>query len=236
MPIVASQHKWKDSDHRPLDTWPEDCHVQWGGRGVVLSDKPGGSYNTAFFEAFPKAGGFIRGEGPTIAEAEAKAFEQYQRSAACDHLWSRGKYTNGGAICRRCKGFQSVFEPIVRLGGFREPLNPSSLNLIAEGYIRPRAGDTKQSNYARRTWLKARVMGIDLPDFDSAPPAPMGFEEDDYARACRKAVVSFLRENLDLLEGERPGGLEGLFSSRHLISLKRVLEMHKEEDEAQPTP
>ena len=49
MPVIAPQHTWKDADHTPLDDWPADCYVQWGGRGVVFGKA--GTYATAFFEA-----------------------------------------------------------------------------------------------------------------------------------------------------------------------------------------
>jgi len=68
MPFIASQHRFKDSEHKPRSDWPDDCTVQWGGRGLVLSKK--GSYSTAFFEAFPKDGGSIRGEGSDLKAAE----------------------------------------------------------------------------------------------------------------------------------------------------------------------
>ena len=229
MPIIASQHQWKDKDHVPLAGWPEDCMVQWGGRGVVLSTRTGGTYGTAFFEAFPRDGGFIRGEGSTIAEAEEKALDQYRRSASCEHHWARGNYTNGGAICRRCKGFQTVFSEIVKLGRYREPLDACQLDMIAEGHMRPVHDDPKRARYARRNWLKARRMGIDLPDFDTAPPEPAGFNEDDYARACRAAVVKFVKANLYLLDSGAETGISGLFEGMHLRSLRLMVEEHHEE-------
>lgn len=230
MPIVASQHQWKESSHVPLDGWPDDCTVQWGSHGLVLSQKPDGSYKTAFFEAFPKGGGFIRGEGETLADAEASAFAKYLKISACDHGWSRKGYTNGGAICRHCGAFQAVFRPIVVLGAHRKPLSPTSLDLLAEGAYRPCVDDPRQHSYQRRQWLKAKRMGIQLPDFDTAPPAPRGFDEDDYAKASRLAVASFLRDNMHLLEVSSDGlGLAGMFEGLHITSLRRMLEDRSDE-------
>lgn len=234
MPIIASQHAWKDKEHIPLSSWPDDCMVQWGGQGVVLSQKPGGNYRTAFFEAFPKKGGFIRGEGKTIEEAEADAFGQYRKISACDHAWSRKSYTNGGGICRTCGGFMTVFKPIVKLGEFAKPLSPSALDMVADGHMRPSANG-ESARYARRQWLKAKRMGIDLPDFDTAPPLPAGFLEDDYAEACRKAVVAFLRKNPDLLQASADGrGVSGIFEGVHICSLQMMLE--EDEAEAENAP
>lgn len=229
MPIIASQHQWKDKEHIPLDSWPEDCTVQWGGRGVVLSRSRGGSYATAFFEAFPKGGGFIRGEGPTIADAEKDAFEKFKRESVCQHAWSRKSYTNGGAICRKCGAFQSVFKPIVKLQGFRDPLSASCLMMAADGHLRPDPGNPQSERYCRRTWLKARLAGIALPDFWSAPPEPSGFRQDDYARSSRKAVKDFLRDRKELLEKPDDDGAFGIFTALNLKSLQNILE---EDDDA----
>jgi hypothetical protein len=74
---------------------------------------PPGSYRTAFFEAFPRAPDtFIRGEGKTVAEAEADAWRQFQRFTACKaHEWERRDYRTGAGICRKCGQFGvQVFE------------------------------------------------------------------------------------------------------------------------------
>ena len=87
----------------PQKPWPEKCFVQWG-IGIV----PAG---VSFFEAFPgnddTAGGFIRGEGSTLEEAEASAFAKYERQHECQHLWGREDYKNGYALCRRCRAGRS---------------------------------------------------------------------------------------------------------------------------------
>lgn len=118
------QHKLSSMLHSnpaytPTCAWPDDCTVQWGN-GIIPA--------TPFFEAFPR-GSFIRGEGATIADAEHKAFEKYQRDQACDHLWGRHRqghstYTNGAAFCRKCGGFRgSMFREVVILGHMRKPLS-----------------------------------------------------------------------------------------------------------------
>lgn len=99
-----------------LKPWPEDCGVQCGGEGLVLVDG-GKSYTTAFFEAFPKEPKtFIRGEGATIADAEADAWAQFEKFSACPHpAFERRKYRNGAGFCVACGMFKSqCFEPSER--------------------------------------------------------------------------------------------------------------------------
>lgn len=122
---VASQHAWKDADYKPRYDWPGDTLVQWGGNGVVLGKNP---YSTAFFEAFPDkklsaAGGFIRGEGATIEDAEADAFAKFTKQDACNHLWGREHYRNSGQLCRHCRAFRcDQLKEVVVLGRHRKPL------------------------------------------------------------------------------------------------------------------
>lgn len=126
--IIADHHKpggfmATDTDYVPACAWPEKCFVQWGGTGVVFGERS--SYRTAFFEAFPgdNAGGFVRGEGATIAEAERNAYARYVRESACNHRWGRGSYLNGGAVCYGCKAFKMVFKPVHILGHWRRPIS-----------------------------------------------------------------------------------------------------------------
>lgn len=136
MPIIAPQHKWKDSHFKPLLAWPDDTKVQWGSTGVVFTRgmaKP--SYTTAFFEAFPNpedgTGHFIRGEGSTLEKAEANAFAKYSKQGGCQHLWGRENYDNGGQFCRRCRAFRSgVLQPIAKLGIWHTPLKPSQAMIL----------------------------------------------------------------------------------------------------------
>lgn len=89
--------------------WPEDCFVQCGDKGVVLSAK--GSYRTAFFEAFPDT--FIRGQGGTVEEAEAAAWTKYQAQLACpEHTFERRGESEHGT-CISCGLFKThAFKPL----------------------------------------------------------------------------------------------------------------------------
>lgn len=233
MPIIAAHHAWKDPDHRPDPAWPDTCMVQWGKGGIVLKSKSGGSYRTAFFEAFPAEGGFIRGEGATISEAEANALARYRQEAVCTHAWSRSGYTNGGAICRHCKGFRTVFAPIVTLGAWKQPLADWMLDHLAEGHARPDPADPEATRRARRMWLKARRMGISLPDWDSAPPEPADLRRDAYADLCRKAVRDWLLRNPDALaQPAQDTGVAGLFIGLHRRNLQDLLEGDTEGQES----
>jgi hypothetical protein len=117
MPIIASHcqpggWRFKGEPYTPTAPWPEDTFVQWGSSGLVISRR--GNYRTAFFEAFPEEPPtFIRGEGATVAEAEAAAFAKLQSYLACPgHEFERHGYTNGSGICRHCRLFASnVFAP-----------------------------------------------------------------------------------------------------------------------------
>lgn len=117
----------RNSDGKPYkckQNWREDCFVQCGEEGLVLSKD--GDYFTAFFEAFPKEPKtFIRGEGNNIEEAELNAWNQLQRFLKCKkHEFERSGYTNGSAICKHCKMFKSkVFEPTTKCTICEKPTN-----------------------------------------------------------------------------------------------------------------
>jgi hypothetical protein len=207
LPIIASHNRtYRSEGHVPSVNWPEDCHVQWGGSGLVLK-ADGGAYGTAFFEAFPPEGGFFRGEEESIAEAEADCLAKYERFTRCDHLWGRGRYTNGGGICRRCGAFMTRFRPIPRLGAFRDPLSVTELDLAMDGYCRPDPKD----RFQRRLRLRLARAGIRLPD----PDLP------DYGVACRAAVLFWYLENRDRVERNGAHGLEGLFDHLALRRLEK---------------
>jgi hypothetical protein len=118
MPRIREEQKpggWRHFEHVPSESWPADCFVQWGAHGLVLGIARGvAPYTTAFFEAFPVAPStFIRGEGATIAEAEAQAFAKWERIKACpEHLFERRGYKNGYGICSRCDFGAMVFAPL----------------------------------------------------------------------------------------------------------------------------
>ena len=93
--------------------WPKETGLQYGNRGIVFSKK--GSYETAFFEAFPTVSGkgtFIRGEGSNPEEAEDKAWTTYQKYLNCpEHEFTRmhrGKHrTDGCGVCVHCGMFST---------------------------------------------------------------------------------------------------------------------------------
>lgn len=92
--------------------WPEGTFLQ-GGTPFFEGGK------VRFVEAFPPEGGFFRGDAPTVAEAEAQCWEQYQRSVACPgHDWDARGYQNGGALCRLCGVFGSHVFTGEQLGQF----------------------------------------------------------------------------------------------------------------------
>ncbi len=192
MPIIADHHKENhpfatDTFYECVCRWPEDCYVQWGGNGIVLGKKS--SYNTAFFEAFPKdvpPVGFIRGEGASIAEAEQDAQAKYRLASECDHQWSRRSYLNGGGICRLCGQFASAFHPVWMPHDLEKPLNAAELSLIGYGFLyNSELKDTAARRNALEIKIRARRQGLELPSY-------FLLGETEYGRLCREAVDRFL--------------------------------------------
>lgn len=87
-----------------------NCRLQAGHNGLVVGRDKDDHYYTAFFEAFPDIHGFgtfLRGEGPSIVEAEKACWLTYQRQLSCfKHEWTRtvnGTFrTDGYAKCTLC--------------------------------------------------------------------------------------------------------------------------------------
>ena len=245
MPMISPQHA--NDPHVPAAEWPDDCRVQWGRGGIVLKEG-GDAYATAFFEAFPAGGGFIRGEGASIEAAEAAALEEYRRASACDHRWGRSGYTNGGGHCRRCGTFRaSAFRPILTLGAWRAPLKASEVDLILMGALRPDADDSRdpdQERYRRKLELRARQQGIALPPTPETPAGPLSLfdaDPDPYEEACRDAIAAWWRarraaeaasESLTP-DGPVPGGIGDLFDHFARRALDRLIE---EEEAARGGP
>ncbi len=157
MPIIASHHK--DDPYKLTCDWPDDCHVQWGGRGIVI----GREGTTAFFEAFPGsgsgAGGFLRGEGKTIEEAELAAFDRFYKETHCDHHWGREDYTNGGMLCRFCRAFKTgLVPPLVTLGTWCSPIKRYETTFI--GMFGAYESDQKLSKAGRRLELRKKYFGV----------------------------------------------------------------------------
>lgn len=213
-----------DTDYRPVCGWPDDATVQWGGGGLVFGKE---NYITAFFEAFPAGAGFIRGEGETIEDAERQAFAQFQKEHGCQHVWGRRGYTNSGATCVRCGAFHiHIFKPITKLGSWREPLSYMSMNPIISGWLRPRErhgrDEAEMQKHNRRTWLRARWHGIDLPAMPTEPMTSdqfMGRVIDPYRTACREAVATWLESDRCTLAPE------------FLSTVLRSIESHRLSDE-----
>lgn len=135
---LARKASWmtKEDPYPCRQAWPHDCFVQCGGDGIVLptgtmssildkgditpiakgmSGALDGSYRTAFFEAFPKfPETFIRGEGPTIEEAEAACWRKYVKITSCQkHEFERRGRTDGYCYCKHCGLGGSFMEPMV---------------------------------------------------------------------------------------------------------------------------
>jgi hypothetical protein len=115
--------------------WPEGMFIQGGKSGVVLV-RDGENYRTAFVEAFPR-GTFLRGEGPTVADAEDKCWEKYQHIANCpaqpEHgPFERRKYRNGSGFCTQCGSWFSAVLPPLPEDPSREP-GPLEKLIVALG-------------------------------------------------------------------------------------------------------
>ncbi|HEY8937068.1 MAG TPA: hypothetical protein VIM65_17695 [Cyclobacteriaceae bacterium] len=99
------------TDYINKKEWPSDCFTQNGDYGIVLGSKP---YTTAFFEAFPKDCGFIRGEGDNIEQAEEKAWIRYQSIINCSgHEFDGRGRTDGYGYCKNCSLSKSGALPIL---------------------------------------------------------------------------------------------------------------------------
>lgn len=107
------------TDHTITHDWPSGMSIQGGRSGLVLS-RTGDHYKTAFIEAFPIGGGFIRGEGETVLEAETAAWQKYQIFLKCPESGSEHSYKpyrktangstpyyNGAGFCEHCNTFMS---------------------------------------------------------------------------------------------------------------------------------
>ena len=217
MPIVADHHA--RDPWRPVLEWPDDCKVQWGRSGLVLRDKArGGCYGTAFFEAFPGDGGFIRGEGADLEAAEASARAKLTTYAACPkHVYGRRGYTNGGGTCLKCGRFEAgIFQPIHDLNAWKRPLQDIEVSLVCMGVTVTQAGESaEERRHHRRVHLRFKVAGVPLPD---PPPAPVSWDQQmDYGNACQEALIAYVaecaRKGLPLPDGRGGSMMERLFSN-----------------------
>ena len=122
-PFGGNYHTYVDGHVEAQYEWVPGTYLQAGEKGLVVSRTPGKpSYTTAFVEAFPpeeSGGGFFRGEGATVAEAETSAWNQYKLSIDCiGHEWEPRGYKNGGGFCKHCKKFGSNVFTGEQLGQF----------------------------------------------------------------------------------------------------------------------
>lgn len=109
--------KIRNTDFETTFPWPTDLFIQGGTSGLVIrSVEQGGNYGTAFVECMP-TGTFIRGEGPTLVEAEKDCWAKYQRFLSCSGGGEHGPYEprhyeNGSGFCVKCgMWFNKVCEP-----------------------------------------------------------------------------------------------------------------------------
>lgn len=246
MPIVMRPSR---PEHHPSDAWHPRTQVQWGGWGVVIGrekDETGAeketTRRTAFFEAFPPAeqdvSGFIRGEGATVAEAEAAALGKLHRELACTgHQWCRRGYTNGLGVCVRCKGTRShAFHPVMRLGRFNEPLPIHVLEDLLEEEDAQRdaffiaRGEGELLGYKRRQVLQMRRLGIDAPHRAPGEAAHL------HGHACRAAARAWaVNADPDAVVAALRHPVKGSlmsFLSRHSADSIRETLMQLKEDAA----
>jgi hypothetical protein len=97
----------RNTDYEPRHPWPSDLFIQGGKSGFVIRPaEQGGNYGTAFVECMP-SDTFIRGEGPTLTEAEDDCWAKYQRFLSCAGGGEHGpyeprNYDNGSGFCVKC--------------------------------------------------------------------------------------------------------------------------------------
>jgi hypothetical protein len=208
MPKIASHHHPSapmplNTDYRPICDWPDDCKVQWGRSDTFA---PHDGPIRAFFEAFPKNAGMVRGDAGSIEDAETKAFEKFQRESACAHPHIRRKFLNGLGVCPQCKAsLPRAFKPVIELGSWDHRPNHCDLDMIASGWLRPREwrAEDAHDKELRRIYLKARRHGIAIPETPAAPMTEAQFMreiEDPYRDACAAAVEAYLDSDTHGLE------------------------------------
>lgn len=149
--MLISIHRGDDVEAR--HPWPEGTYVQGGSKGLVIKHE-GGTYRTAFVEAFPREPDtFLRGEGATVEEAEDACWAKWERIVACPAHPEHGPfeprmYRNGAGFCTRCGAwFPKVLpedEPPVTLGeavGHAMTHHMDALVEFAEDLEENRGGD-----------------------------------------------------------------------------------------------
>jgi len=78
--------------------------------------------------------------------------------------------------------------PIVELGAWRKPLSSPDFSLISMGCLTPYAQSPK---HARQLYLRAKMFGIDIPDYD-------GISKENIDRlfvpCCRLALKNYVEK------------------------------------------
>ena len=178
MPVFSTSYGGDEICRHP---WPAETKLQGSESGLVLCDN-GQYYNTAFFEAFPHYGSlstFLRGEGATLHEAEAKAWEKHQKILSCrEHQWTRnvnGDYREDGyAQCELC-------------GLKAEALTPLTLCKTCE---RPTKLEMNNGVFLCPTHYYAQTEEVLIEDRLSAYRQYRG---DDYANDSRNQITFRIR-------------------------------------------
>lgn len=81
--------------------WPPGTFIQGHQRRTPNEQHPN---RNAFVEICPPEGSFFRADAPSVTEAEAKAWERYQKMIACGEHgpYEPRHYDNGAGFCTRC--------------------------------------------------------------------------------------------------------------------------------------
>lgn len=98
-------------DYTPTQPWPKGVNLKWRGNSTIVGRH--GVRNQCAFEA-SSVRHTIRGEGRTIADAEAMAWSHWERIHNCDeHDFVPTGLGGTGGVCRHCQLFMpNVFEEI----------------------------------------------------------------------------------------------------------------------------
>lgn len=211
-----------DTEYTPVCAWADTVYVQWGTY----------SETQAFFEAFTSDGLMLRADEANLKEAEAVAFEKYLKAAQCDHHWYRkfpDSPNNGAGVCRRCNQTNTKFYPkIGKLGAWKDPLSYYEIEYLRNGALRPypeemiKRGSTRDQRVLRMLTIKARLMGIVLPEVPSLDQSVDEFCEqipDSYKIALRESIIDWL------MFGET-----GHIHETHLMILKKHLQGERVSD------
>jgi hypothetical protein len=167
--------KIKNTDVDATCPWPDTIQlIQGGSSGLVIRAlSKGGNYGTAFVEVFSPEGGFIRGEGPTVADAEQAAWVKYSTRAACPgHEYEARGYKNGAGFCKTCNKFESDVFTAEQLGLCCKTCGvPTKWSRVGDDFFCEVHADDPETRSLKRQRLKETasteetVTGSKLGDF-----------------------------------------------------------------------